>query len=122
MDQIFIPGNVPSSKNNKQWTGRFLIDSKITRQYKQATQWIYSTRAKTFHDMIKGLPKPYRVSFKFVRGSRHKFDAINAAQIVQDLMVNYEWINDDNMDEMIPVFEPYEYDPKNAGVYISVIK
>ena len=30
---IFIPGNVPSSKNSKRWTGKMLINSKTTMKY-----------------------------------------------------------------------------------------
>ena len=39
---IFIEGNVPSSKNSKQWTGRMLIKSKATIRYEKATiqAWI----------------------------------------------------------------------------------
>ena len=36
-------------------------------------------------------------------------------------MVKNGWIDDDNAEEMIPVFLKYEYDKDNAGVYIDVI-
>jgi hypothetical protein len=47
---------------------------------------------------------------------------INIAQAVQDAMVNYDWIDDDNADELIPVFVPYEYDNKNPKVEIKILK
>jgi len=66
--------------------------------------------------------KPYKISFKFIRKSRHKFDYINPAQTIQDEMVKYGWISDDNADEMIPIFLEYEYNKDNPGVYINVLK
>jgi hypothetical protein len=57
----------------------------------------------------------------FVRGSRRKFDYINPAQTIQDQMVKYGWISDDNVDEVIPVFAPYQYDKENPGTYIKVL-
>ena len=61
------------------------------------------------------------VSFQFIRGSKHKFDYINPAQTVQDLMVKNNWIEDDNCEYIIPHFEPYKYDKENPGVYITII-
>ena len=71
--------------------------------------------------MIAGLEFPVVVSFKFIRGSRHKFDYINPAQTVQDLMVKNGWIEDDNANFLIPVFEKYSYDKKNPGVKIRLL-
>ena len=64
---------------------------------------------------------PVKISFKFIRKSKHKFDYINPAQTVQDLMVKNGWIEDDNAEFMIPVFEQYEYDKEKPGVYITII-
>lgn len=76
---------------------------------------------------------PYRISFKFVRDSRHKFDYVNPLQTVQDMMTGgfktsklenvelRQWLPDDNADVILPVFEPYEYDKGSPGVYITVL-
>jgi hypothetical protein len=64
--------------------------------------------------------KPVEVYFKFIRGTKHKFDFINPAQAVQDEMVKYEWIPDDNADEIIPIFEKHEYNKDNPGVWIEL--
>ena len=37
-------------------------------------------------------------------------------------MVKAGWIEDDNADFIIPVFEHYTYDKKNPGVYIEILK
>ena len=36
-------------------------------------------------------------------------------------MVKYGWITDDNADIIIPVFEQYEYNKENPGVYINIL-
>jgi len=72
--------------------------------------------------MIKGKSKPYKISFKFVRKSKHKFDYINPAQTIQDQMVKYGWIDDDNADEMLPIFVKFEHNKEEPGVYINVLK
>ncbi len=120
-DSIFISGNVSSSKNGKTWTGKFLVNSKQSQSYIKASKQDYLDNKDTFLKMLEGKSKPYKVSFTFVRKSKHKFDYINPCQTVQDLMVKYEWIDDDNCDEMIPVFEPYVYDKDEPGVYIKVL-
>ena len=66
------------------------------------------------------MPDPIKVHFTFIRGTRRRFDLINAAQIVQDLMVQYDWIADDNFTKLIPVFDPPEYDKVKPGVRIWV--
>lgn len=120
---IFIPGNVPSSKNSKQWTGTKLIWSKSARDYREATQWLWASEAGRFRDLTKEMSKPLVVAFYFVRDSRRKFDFVNPLQTVQDMMVSYGWIADDNIDEMIPVPVSvdgrfYHVDKDKAGVFI----
>ena len=41
VNEIFIKGNVPSSKNGKRWTGKYLIHSKTTMKYIQNTMEQY---------------------------------------------------------------------------------
>jgi len=129
---LYIPMNVPSSKNSKQlvhvkskkppYKSRPLfIDSKTVQRYKKNTEMFYASRAVDFKKMVEGLPKPYYVTFKFIRDSRRRFDYINPAQTVQDLMVKYGWIDDDNADEIVPVFLPYETEKIRAGVEIGIL-
>ena len=37
-------------------------------------------------------------------------------------MGQHHWIDDDNCENILPVFEPYEYDKENPGVEIKLIK
>lgn len=120
---IFIPGNVPSSKNSKQWTGKYFIHSKTCQKYYAATDSYWKQNAQTFKNLVstKTIAKPLNVEFTFVRNSRHKFDYVNPLQTVLDLMVKYGWIEDDNADEIIPSFGKYSYDKSNPGVYIKLM-
>ena len=120
-NEIFISGNVPSSKNGKRWTGKYLIHSKTTMNYIKETKEEYVINKEKFHDMIKEKEPPYKVSFTFHRGSRRRFDYVNPCQTVQDLMVKYNWIEDDNCNYMIPYFEEYEYNKEKPGVTIKII-
>jgi len=118
---IYIAGNVPSSKNSKMWTGRMLISSKVVRNYIVNTEYDWMSNKSKFLSMIEGKEKPYRICFKFIRDSKRRFDYVNALQCPLDLMVKYQWLEDDNADCVIPVFVPYEYRKNDGGVEITVI-
>tara|TARA_R110002051_G_scaffold22361_1_gene57973 strand:- start:183 stop:548 length:366 start_codon:yes stop_codon:yes gene_type:complete len=121
MKSIFIPGNVPSSKNGKRWTGKFLIHSKTVMNYIKASKEDWLENLPIFQNMIEEKKLPYKIGFKFIRNSRRKFDYINPAQTTQDLMVKYGYIQDDNCDNIIPSFGKYKYDKENSGVEITVL-
>tara|TARA_R110000803_G_scaffold204209_1_gene270090 strand:+ start:238 stop:660 length:423 start_codon:yes stop_codon:yes gene_type:complete len=118
----FIPGNVPSSKNGKRWTGKYLISSKTVMKYRKDTANVYKKQAKSFVKELSKHELPVIISFKFFRGSRHKFDYLNPAQTVQDDMVKHGWIEDDNCEFIIPKFEEFEYSKESPGVEIKIIK
>lgn len=118
--RLFIPGNVPSSKNSRQWTGKFSVESKTVKRYRKDTKLIYQSLSHQFRKATKDLPKPLIIGFEFVRGSRRRFDYINPLQTVQDFMVAYGWMEDDNSDILLPRFLPYSYDKEKPGVYITL--
>jgi len=118
----FIPGNVPSSKNGRRWTGKYFIASKTVVNYRKNTKQYYEEYAEAFKKELKKHTLPVKVKFTFVRGSHHKFDYINPAQTVQDDMVKHGWIEDDNAENILPVFGQYKYDKENPGVYIELLK
>jgi len=118
---IFIKGNVPSSKNSKVWTGKFLVWSKTAQKYRKESKQQWMDGRDEFKKACEGLDKPYIISFTFIRGSKHKFDYVNPLQTVLDIMVEMEWLDDDNADEVLPVFEMYLYDKENPGVSIEVL-
>lgn len=119
---FFIPFSTPSSKNGKRWTGKHMIHSKTVMNYIKNTKPHWQEYAEEFRSVIDGLQKPVNISFKFIRGTRHKFDYVNPLQTVQDQMVIYGWIEDDNCDQIIPRFKKYEYDKEKAGCFITIDK
>lgn len=118
----FIPGNVPSSKNGRRWTGKYFIASKAVMNYRKNTKQYYLKYAPEFQKELKKYKLPVEIAFTFIRGSRHKFDYINPAQTVQDDMTLYNWIEDDNAENILPAFVQYKYDKENPGVYIEILK
>tara|TARA_B110000902_G_scaffold265169_1_gene348712 strand:+ start:3409 stop:3819 length:411 start_codon:yes stop_codon:yes gene_type:complete len=127
MKEIFIPLNVPSSKNSKQWTGKMLINSKTTRNYIKSSKKDYIQGKEEFDKLLNTkegieLSYPIHIDMYFVRSSKRKFDYINPAQTVQDLMVKYGWIEDDNCDIIVPHFSGYHVDTANPGVIIKILK
>lgn len=121
MEKFFIPNNVPSSKNSRQWTGRFLVASKSTQKWRKETASYWSEMAEKFRAVAENLEKPLTVNFTLIRGTRHQFDYVNPLQTILDEMVAYKWIPDDNADEILPVFKPYSYDKANPGVIIEIV-
>jgi len=130
---IFIPGNVPSSKNGKRWVTfntkpgskakrkGMLINSALVMRYIENTALYYYKHAGEFRYMVADLEPPYTVYFYFIRDSRRIFDYNNSSHVVTDLMRKNKWIDDDNMNWLIPDFSKrYEVNKAKAGVIITV--
>lgn len=125
-------------KNSKIATSKGVFHSKTVSKYLQAkgvknysagrkTVEDYKTRSNSFRRDIQGLKeelqkhkKPYKIEMYFIRDTRRKFDYINSSQIILDLLTAHGIIEDDNMDEVKPVFLGYEVNKLNPGVRISI--
>lgn len=118
---IYLKGNVPSSKNSKQWTGRKLIPSKTVENYLEKYEIQYKLYANKFKELIKNKQKPYYIGFYFIRDSKRKFDYNNLTQLPQDLMVKYKWLDDDNADYIVPIGLGYTVNKAKAGLIITVL-
>lgn len=118
--KFFIPGNVPSSKNGRRWTGKYFIASKTVVNYRKKSKDYYLQYASAFKKELAKYQLPVEIGLTFIRGTKHQFDYINPAQTVQDDMVSYGWITDDNADNIKPVFMDYTYDKNNPGVIIEI--
>jgi Holliday junction resolvase RusA-like endonuclease len=121
MKVFVINGSTPSSKNSRVYTGKHFIASKATRKWVLETEKYFKTQKDSFLEELSKHNAPYKIEFKFVRGSKHKFDYINPAQTIQDAMVKHGWIEDDNCTVMIPFFAEYEYDKENPRVEIRIL-
>ena len=128
---IFIAGNTPSSKNSKRIititnkkTGKKttrLINSEVTEKYIKSSKVDWLVNKNEFLKMIKDKEKPYKIELYFIRDSKRRFDYINAAQIIFDLMQEYGYIEDDDSTNVIPIFKGFEVDKVRAGVKIEVL-
>lgn len=116
--EYFIPGNVPSLKNSKRWTGRRLIKSKSCQEYEKLYSSYYNT--SEIKEMFSEIEYPIKLGMYFIRKSKHKFDYINAAQEPLDLLVKNNIIQDDNADVVIPTFLGYHYDKENPGLKLTI--
>lgn len=140
---MFIKGNVPSSKNSKIATKRGVFHSKTVMQYLKSFGIKHYSPGKKYVEYYKTFPFTfplnelkklfedknalYIIKLHFVRGTKHKFDFINACQILFDLFTAFDLIEDDNMDYVIPQVlwrngKQYSYDKENPGVFIEVEK
>lgn len=118
---IFIPGNTPSLKNSKVATSKGVFPSKTVRKYMQSlgvksyscsrNYYVnYKTRPNLFEKAVEPMKEvlatretPHEIGLFFIRNSKRKFDFINAAQIICDLLTAHGVINDDDMDNLIPM-------------------
>lgn len=118
---IFIPGNVPSLKNSRICTKKGSFPSKTVSKYLQrlgvakyscskGTYENYKTRPNLFEKAVGPMREilakrkaPHVIGLFFIRNSRRKFDWINAAQIICDLLTAHGVIHDDDMDNLIPM-------------------
>lgn len=99
-----------------------LIKSKTVREYDKnyGYQYFDPENIKKFKKMIEHKIKPIKIGFYFIRDSRRKFDYVNIAQYPLDLMVKHGWIDDDNCNEIIPVFLGYRVDKFKSGMIIKI--
>ncbi len=141
---IFIPGNVPSSKNSRINTKHGSFARKTVKAYlNNLGIQSYSSSKKTvkgyvnkpnlienlredFLDQTSGKQLPLEIGFHFVRDSKRKFDFHNIVQVILDLMTASDIIIDDNMDCVIPFALKigggfYSVDKNDPGVYIKII-
>ena len=139
--RIFIPGDVMSKKNSKQiipkiakkdgkivYTekgdpkiNKIIISSKQVADYERATKNYWLILKNEFLSQVRDKPKPYRIEFHFVFSGKRERDYINMAQLPLDLMQEYQWLEKDDMDNVLPVFKPYSIDRFNPGTYIKIL-
>lgn len=141
---IFIPGNVPSSKNSKIVTDNGVFNSATVNRYlkslgiqrfssskKTVKEYVSKQRPNIFReiceDYFKDIEYPCLIGIHFVRKTKRRCDFHNISQIILDLLVAHEFIEDDDMNHIFPTPLHVEgklisYDKHNPGVYITIKK
>lgn len=141
-DEIFIPGEVKSSKNSKQifirpamrsrwgFDGRpiipFVTDSAAVKTYKKEVKPYFEKYRTKFREQSKYEKLPLFVQFTFVRKGTGIWDFNNLSEVVQDLMVECKWIEEDNSTIILPVpplppLPPFLICKSNPGVIIKIL-
>ena len=139
---VFVKGNIPSSKNSKVATSKGVFHSKTVTKWlreqgiqhysvskKEVT--LYKTRpcvfpVKELKELFKDVEYPCEVGLHFVRQTKSRFDLINIAQIIMDLMVAFGIIEDDDISHVVPrnVWingQPSSVNKTNPGVFILIL-
>lgn len=119
----FIGKNVPSSKNSKTWTGKILIKSKLCQRYIKWAEPLFKAQKDEWEKMKQEhTERPLMVGMYFYRDSKRKFDFNNVSQILCDMMTANDYIEDDNINEMVPVYLGHEVVKKEqSGVKLSIV-
>ena len=119
----FIGKNVPSSKNSKTWTGKILIKSKLCQRYIKWAEPLFKAQKDEWEKMKQEhTERPLMVGIYFYRDSKRKFDFNNVSQILCDMMTANDYIEDDNINEMVPVYLGHEVVKKEqSGVKLSIV-
>lgn len=116
-------GKIPVTKASKKQVGKFftrLVPSASATKYQRASKAWWQAYARSFRDATADLERPLIIEFQLFRSTRRKFDYTNALDMVQDMMVEHGWIDDDNADELWPILLHYEHNPEQPGVLIRI--
>lgn len=127
MDKIILHGEIRSSKNSRQVfrskdaNGKVrTIVAKSDNAKKQEVDyhWQLSDRANKakWEAMTGNLEYPFRLHFHIVKKTKRRSDYVNMIQNCLDCMVKAAYLPDDDMDHVIPVFEPYSIDKDNPRI------
>lgn len=142
---IFVPGNVPSSKNSKQYIPKkqLAVSSKAVKRYLQkiGIKKYSCSRNKAYVEHYKTRPNLFLKAFKdaefkrpesfcyvglhFVRDSKRSWDFNNISQIVMDLLTAHRFIEDDDINHCValPLWidgHIYSIDNHRPGVFIKL--
>lgn len=123
---ITIYGELYSSKNSKRIV-RFgnrpaLIPSKAyLGSIKPIEQQLVLNRYK-WQKEIENASKPLKIGFFLYRKTKRAFDWLNIGQGISDLMVKCGWLQDDNVNEYIPVFCGWKVDKNNPRTIIFLLE
>lgn len=136
---IFIPGNAPSLKNSK--VNKIYRPKTVTKYLRSLNIQDYSVTKrhvkgyvskekpnlfmKYVGDYFKDIEYPAVLGLHFVRNSKRKFDFHNACHLCLDLLTAHHYIEDDNMNCIVPVpfmlnGKWYTIDKQNPGTWLRI--
>lgn len=115
-----LTGRVPSKKNNKR-----IVHSKFGRPFlissDQHNEWHKQAKEQLSHLSNEGINFPISVSYRFYMPDNRKCDLSNKIESINDLLVDINFIEDDNW-KILKEIHIYatEVDKQNPRVEISI--
>lgn len=126
MTTFRIDGELYSSKNSRNiiWSKTkkryYLIKSDVAKDNELDLVNKLSMIRDNFKKETRFCAKPLVIEFKIYRQTKRIFDYVNIIQNLLDCMVKADLIPDDNANELLPVFVPYEVDKEHPRVEFRV--
>lgn len=127
----FIPYQTPSKKNSQQlYIKRYgtkmvpaTTTSKRYKDYINVTKMYWTTFGKEFRKTIEtlGLKYPLKVEFTFIRSTKQKVDYVGPLESCQDIMQDFNWIDNDDAYTLKPSLGDLQVDKNRAGVIIKIL-
>ena len=116
-----VNGELYSSKNSRQIVvagngRRYVVKSDVAKSDEVSLCNRLLQIRDSFLTVAEKHNKPYQLVFKIYRKTRRKFDYINIIQNLCDCMVKVGLLNDDNANELLPIFETYEVSSEKPRV------
>lgn len=124
---LVLHGELYSKKNSKRVfrsAGKTIVlSSKAYEKSKPDFLWQLrdAKNKEIWNSFLTHTKYPIPLNIKIYRKTKRQFDYNNIIQGLQDMMVEAGYLPDDNANYLIPHFEPYEVDPKNPRVLLSVL-
>lgn len=111
-----------SSKNSRitnRRSGRTFANP-LVKEYTEWAMPLLMSQKSQWESLLKGKPtQPILLGVHLVRYTRRRCDFCNVVQLLQDLMVKAQYLNDDNVAELLPIplGVTYTNNPTEAGVH-----
>lgn len=87
-NKLIIYGRIPSKKNSKIWTGKYLISSKAYREREKEQSLALANHQKYDY--------PVEMHYEFYRPDKRRTDMDNKITSIQDLLVHNKILLDDD--------------------------
>lgn len=97
-----------SKKNSKVIAKKRILSSKRVREYEERMLPVYIAKRKEWKKQFDKADKPVQIEFYLIRPTKSKFDVLNMLQLPLDIMQTAEWIPDDDVYTVNPIFTGWE--------------
>jgi hypothetical protein len=95
--------------------------SETVVKYKDQYSHYFLKNKPRFIKELSKHSKPYLLGFYFIRDTKHIFDYGNATEILLDMMKEYAYFDDDNMNIVMDFPLGYHVDSNRPGAYIVIM-